>query len=117
MDHKLSTDSTPILFSNGLRSDAYPRPKDTVINEIPITRDKSNTFYLPITIETPKKAMESLVLLDSGAGNNFINSRLTELWKLPTKPLSKPIKVKNVDGTENKLGKITHYVELHITIK
>lgn len=60
--------------------------------------------------------METLILLDSGAGNNFIGGRLIDNWQLMKKPLDRPITVRNADRTENKEGKITHYVELNIKI-
>ena len=81
-----------------------------------MSQARSNTFYIPSTAHTPDKPVETLALLDSGAGNNFIDSRLVDQWKLIKKPLDKPITVKNADGTENERGKITHFTEFDITI-
>ena len=52
---------------------------------------------------------EEVALLDSGATENFMDM---ETWKrigIGRKPLVKPIKVYNVDGTENKQGEMMHF--------
>jgi hypothetical protein len=70
---------------------------------------------LPTTLHLEKERTE-LMLIDSGAGGNFIDHDVAKELSLETKELSKPIKVKNVDGTENTKGRITHYIRLHLTI-
>ena len=54
-------------------------------------------------------------LLDGGATENFIHLRLVKELQLVKRKLSKPRKVRNIDGTFNKLGDITHMV--HINVK
>ena len=56
--------------------------------------------------------VETLALIDSGAGGIFIDKAYQQQLKLPTNRLSKPIKVHNVDGTRNKTGQITKYIML-----
>ena len=51
-------------------------------------------------------------LFDSGATENFIHSRIVEELQFVKKKLAKPRKVRNVDGTFNKMGDITHSVHL-----
>ena len=55
-------------------------------------------------------------LLDSGATEKFIDQNFAKAKGLKTKPLAKPIKVYNVDGTPNKRGTIRSYIDLNITI-
>ena len=57
-----------------------------------------------------------LVLIDSGAGGCFIDHDVVKEHSMTPTQLEKPIKVKNVDGTENKKGQITHFVRLNLTI-
>ena len=55
-------------------------------------------------------------LIDSGAGGKFIDQNYVKKIGLETKKLNKPIIARNVDGTENKRGKITTFVEAYLTI-
>jgi Reverse transcriptase (RNA-dependent DNA polymerase) len=43
---------------------------------------------------------------------NFVNRNLVECLRLGTRPLECPIKLRNIDGTFNTTGKITHYIDL-----
>ena len=55
-------------------------------------------------------------LLDSGASGKFIDSDYARDIRAEKKELKKPIRVYNVDGTPNKRGTITQYVDLNIEI-
>jgi len=63
---------------------------------------KINAMNVPFTFQTAHAMADEAALLDSGATENFID---IETWKrmgIGKRPLVKPIKVYNVDGTENK---------------
>jgi hypothetical protein len=75
-------------------------------------------MYLPIQITSDEEPGIEIVegLLDSGASGMFIDSDYAtdiHAWK---KDLRKPITVYNVDGTPNKQGTITQYVDIYLTI-
>ena len=53
-------------------------------------------------------------LLDSGATGLFMSKKLAEKQGFKLERLTKPIKVKNVDGSDNKGGSITHKVEVNL---
>jgi predicted aspartyl protease len=53
-------------------------------------------------------------LLDSGATENFVDETTWQQLGIRRKELKKPITITNVDGTENKRGKIMHYCWLRI---
>jgi hypothetical protein len=53
-------------------------------------------------------------LLDSSATENFIDETTWQQLGIGQKELKKPITVINVDNTENRQGKITHYCWLRI---
>jgi len=53
-------------------------------------------------------------LLDSGATGLFMSKRLAERQGFKLEKLNKPIKVRNVDGSNNKGGSITHKVEVNL---
>ena len=60
------------------------------------------------------KAAET-ALLDSGATNNFIDRKTVKRLHIQTRNLPRPHILYNVNKTENKSGRITHYVDLKIT--
>jgi len=53
-------------------------------------------------------------LLDSGATGLFMNKKLAERQGFKLEKLNKPIKVRNVDGSNNKGGPITYEVEVNL---
>ena len=75
-----------------------------------------NTLSIPIKIVTEKneETVETLALVDSGAGGKFINQNFAKNFKI--NKLDKPLKAYNVDGIENKRGTIRHYVDLKFII-
>jgi Retroviral aspartyl protease len=49
-----------------------------------------------------KKSIKTTTLLDTGAGEKFIDQNFVQNQKIETKELKYPIEVFNVDGTSNK---------------
>lgn len=78
---------------------------------------QSRSMKIPVIIETRQTAGKKIpALVDSGAQGKFINRRIVRRHALQEKPLARPIKVYNVDGTPNELGYIRNYVELKLRI-
>jgi hypothetical protein len=50
--------------------------------------------------------------VDLGMTENFLNLAYTKWLRLPIKKLKTPRKLYNVDGTENKAGKLQYYADL-----
>ena len=65
-------------------------------------------------IHSIAKRAEAIMLLDSGAIENFMNLSYAKWLKLPIKRLDKPRKLFNVDGTENKSSKLCFYTDLQV---
>ena len=63
-----------------------------------------------------RKDVETKALLDLGTGGVFISHEFAEKSGLETFPLKKLILVRNVDGTPNKKGTISHYVKGRLKI-
>ena len=57
---------------------------------------------------------EVSALIDSGATESFISPDLVDHFQIPTRTLPKPRTIRNVDGTENKSGKVTEAADLDI---
>ena len=80
-----------------------------------VTVINKNSLFLEVTLEG-KKNVETIALIDSGAGGKFIDQNFAKKEQLETKDLEKPLVVYNVDGTLNKTGTIRKYVELPMVI-
>ena len=79
---------------------------------------KSNSLSILILIENTErnKNVETLGLIDSGAGGEFIDQNYVKSAGFKTQLLDESIMAWKVDGTENKKGKITSFVDLELTI-
>ena len=75
-----------------------------------IARNKS--IKTQVLLFTDCGQAEEKALLDSGATENFIHPKLVLKHKLKKSPLPKPRTVRNINGTTNQMGKITHTVEM-----
>jgi len=70
---------------------------------------------MPFDLYTFKGKVEERALVDSGATANFINYKtVTRLW-LGTQKLDNIRTVKNIDGTLNRSGNITHCCDLLVS--
>src|SRR5271170_2151043 len=80
----------------------------------------NKTISLAISFPTKRLDEEKIIkekgLLDSGAGGEFINQNYARQKNLEIKTLPRPIAAFNVDGTKNKTGTITKYVDLDLDI-
>jgi len=61
-----------------------------------------------------KKRAEGIALIDSGATENFMNLDYARWLGLPIKHLEKTRQLFNVDGTENKAGKLQFYTDVSL---
>ena len=76
-------------------------------------------MLLPISILSGKnkeRTVETKALLDTGAGGKFIDQNFVLAHGIRTHKLEKPITVYNVDGTKNKTGMITRYVDVKLQV-
>ena len=75
-----------------------------------------NSLSIPVKTEFEDKIIETLSLLDSGAGGEFIHQNYVKTLKLPLLNLEKSIPAVNVNGTLNKKGTIKQYIDLNMEI-
>ena len=69
---------------------------------------------IPTLLQSSHRKAEKEVLVDSGATDNFISTRVLKQMKIRTLQLKNPRTVWNIDGTPNKAGNITHFVDLQV---
>ena len=88
------------------------------IYSVNIVKIMSNSISVPILIKSDesKETIETLGLLDSGAGGQFIDQNYVRKAGFKIKKLDKPLRALNVDGMKNKRGTITSFVELNAQI-
>ena len=74
--------------------------------------NSANKLELPTKIRSYKGTTTEPALVDSGAMENFVDQNLVEHLRLGTRPLERPIKLRNIDGTFNTTSEIMHYIDL-----
>ena len=72
---------------------------------------------LPLKIHDEDRIIDEEALLDLAPEDCLSTITMRSLCKSPSRRLSEPVPVYNVDGTMNKEGLITHYACLEIDIQ
>lgn len=85
----------------------------TIVNTISINEH----FHVPITITRWTQTINVAAMINSGASTLFINKTFVNHHQIPVRKYSNPIKLLNIDGTENEVGSITEYCVLQIEIR
>jgi hypothetical protein len=67
-----------------------------------------------VYLNSSYKRADTITLLDTGATENFINPNYARWLRLPVQKLEEPQQVFNVNGTQNKQGQITHFIDLDV---
>jgi hypothetical protein len=67
---------------------------------------KLSTLNMNVSFHTSQSKADKSALIDSGATDNFINEDTWKRLGIGHKELARPVTVHNVDGTENKQGKL-----------
>ena len=88
-------------------------------------RDVRRTFKMLrevwLNIEVEKVDMHEGVmvkaLLDSGMTGMFMNKKMAAKHGFRLQKLERPVAVRNIDGTNNSRGAITHQVEVNVYYK
>ena len=71
---------------------------------------------IPSIFRSAYSMADEKVLIDSGATANFLDRRVAKQLGFKPKRLECPVPVKNVDGTPNKDGQLTHCVCYDISL-
>ena len=89
------------------------------IPSVLVARVSNKTISVPISLrelQKDNKTVDLEALLDSGAGGLFINETFAKQNDFILHELPESLNTYNVDGTLNKKGTITSYVEADIKI-
>src|SRR5271155_2661841 len=82
----------------------------------------SKDFFIPkrrsmkakVTIQSKDFKASTLALIDSGATDSFLSPYITNRHNLPLFELPNARVIRNVDGTQNTIGKVTHVTILRL---
>src|SRR3981189_2689670 len=90
-------------------------PKKFVIATTP----SDNSLNIDVEIETTDTAMKRNIsaLVDCGATGLFVDTEYVRLNNIPTRRLTTPIPVYNIDGTANEAGAITEIADVILRYK
>jgi hypothetical protein len=94
-------------------------PAHFVVDALDETEGRRRSLTLKIELQTTDTGETKSVtaLLDSGATGMFIDREYVKANRLSTRTLSRPIPVRNVDGTPNEAGSVHEVVELVLRYK
>src|SRR5882762_1655558 len=84
-------------------------------NNVYITKYRSMT--VPVLFRTRYAMADKRILVDSGATDNFIHPKFVKRLRVGTQELERPMKIWNIDGTTNRAGRLTHFVDLLVKTK
>jgi hypothetical protein len=85
-----------------------------------VSGTQNKCLDLPILLSSwrsKKDEVGAQALIDSGAEDNFIDNNFAKLMGFETMPLDEPIKVYNIDGTRNKEGINTEFVQVMLEVQ
>jgi len=78
--------------------------------------NKTTSFKIPVTLWVYGKKVQTEALVDLGANTNFVDKVVMKNNNLVTHKLENLYCAINVDGTFNKAGQITEYVQAYVEI-
>ena len=76
----------------------------------------SLSILIGINYKNTKETINTLALIDSGAGGKFINQNYIKKLGLEPQILEETLIAQNMDRTPNKRGKFTSFVDANLTI-
>ncbi len=78
---------------------------------------KYQSMKVPVSFRTCYTMADKRILVDSGATDNFIHLKFVKCLRVGMQELECPMKIWNIDGTMNKAGRLTHFVNLLVQTK
>ncbi|SJL15506.1 uncharacterized protein ARMOST_19006 [Armillaria ostoyae] len=122
--HKTRAEEVVDNLLEGLRSserfralewlDELRKPKRYFIH----AQNSPQSLLIPVVLETLEQpiTIQTKALLDSGCTGSSIHRDFVKKYGIPVQKTASPIPVYNADGSRNKAGEITTYVELRLKI-
>jgi Aspartyl protease len=67
---------------------------------------QERSVHAPVNLRSLQLISEVDALIDSGATDNFISPAVVHQFNLPSRKLSTPRTIRNVDGSKNSIGEV-----------
>ncbi len=67
---------------------------------------------IPVSFHTRYAMADKRILVDSGATDNFIHPKFVRRLHVGTQKLERSMKIWNIDGSTNRAGQLTEFVDL-----
>jgi len=98
---------------------AQPKGEEKIERDVRRTVKMIMEVWMKVGIEklNSHEGVTVKALLDSGATGLFADQKFVEKHGFKMQKLDRPLNVKNVDGTKNSGGMITHEIEVNIFFK
>jgi hypothetical protein len=100
------------ISSNFYFDIAYCHIRSTITDSIKV----NDHLHVPISIIGRSRTIYAAAMIDSGASTLFINDKFVALHNIRTRKYPNPIRLLNIDGTENESGSVTDYCILNIEV-
>ena len=71
---------------------------------------------IPVLLSGSYRSVRVPAMVDSGATALFINERFVKQHNMLKEPLQQPILIRNIDGSPNTAGSLTHFVRLKLSV-
>ncbi len=96
-----------------------PRPKTEQKIHTTIIGNGTQSLFVTVKLQTLDTGRTTKIqaLVDSGATGSFVDRKFAESQQWNLRELEHSVLVTNVDGTTNSSGKITHAIDLLLTVK
>ena len=79
-----------------------------------VFKPNQSSIHAPVIFHSRTLHSQVSALIDSSATESFISPDLVEHFSIPTHEIPKPKVVRNIDGTKNSIGNVTHAATLRI---
>ena len=108
----------PICTSSAPDVSTTPEHPYTEINAciVPMADPDGLHYHIPVIIKGINRSRRVIAMIDCGASDVFMHGRYASANHIITQKLEVPIPVRNIDGSPNAAGPITHCVWLDMTI-
>ncbi|GLB45353.1 putative reverse transcriptase-rnase h-integrase [Lyophyllum shimeji] len=92
------------------------KEKEECMKKLEDEAENERSMRIDVSAQYDERNVDTKALLDCGAQGIFIDKKFVQKNHIPTRAIETPIGTRNVDGTPNVSGPITHYTWIDLVI-